>query len=45
MRHTSVEKKNSIINHVVTKSCVKACKDVKNMIKKFSNEKKKCVFI
>ena len=41
MRHTSVEKKNSIINYIVIKSHVKAHKDMKNIIKRFSNEKKK----
>ena len=44
VRHTSVEKKNSIINYVVTKSHVKTCKDVKNMTKKSSDEKKKHIF-
>ena len=41
MRHASVEKKNSIVNYVIIKSHVKACKDVKNITKKFSDEKRK----
>ena len=41
MRHISVEKKNFIINHIVIKSHVKAYKDIKNMTKRSSNEKKK----
>ena len=44
MRHTSVEEKNSIINHIVIKSCIKACKNMKNMSKRSSDEKKKHVF-
>ena len=43
MRHISVEKKNSIINHIVTKSHAKACKDMKNITKKSSDEKRKCI--
>ena len=41
VRHTSVKKKNFIVNCVVTKSCVKACKDAKNMTKRSLNEKRK----
>ena len=44
VRHTSVKKKNFIINCIVTKSHVKAHKNVKNMMKRSSDEKKKCVF-
>ena len=40
VRHTSIEKKNFIINHIVTKSHVKAYKDTKNMTKRSSDEKK-----
>ena len=45
MRHTSVEKKNSIINCIIIKNHVKACKDIKNMIKRSSDEKKKYISI
>ena len=44
MRYTSVEKKNSIINHIVTKSHVKAHKDMKNITKRSSDEKRKHIF-
>ena len=44
MKHALVEKKNSIINYIITKSYAKAHKDMKNMTKKSSDEKKKCVF-
>ena len=43
MRHTSVEKKNSIVNYIVTKSHAKAHKNMKNMTKRSSDEKKKCI--
>ena len=43
MKHTSIKKKNSIVNCIVIKSCVKACKDTKNIMKKSSDEKTKCV--
>ena len=43
MRHTSVEKKNSIINHIVIKSHVKAHKNAKNITKRSLNKKKKCI--
>ena len=45
VRHTSVEKKNSIINYIIIKSCAKAHKNVKNMIKRSLNKKKKCVSV
>ena len=41
MRHASVEKKNSIVNCIITKSHAKAHKDVKNMIKRSLDEKRK----
>ena len=41
MKHTLINKKNSIINCVVIKSYVKVHKDIKNMMKRSSNEKKK----
>ena len=44
MRHTSVEKKNSIINCIIIKNCAKVHKDVKNMTKRSSDKKRKCVF-
>ena len=45
VRHTLVEKKNSIINHIVIKSCAKAHKDMKNMMKRSSDEKRKHVSV
>ena len=44
MKHTLVEKKNSIVNYVIIKNHAKAYKNVKNITKRFLNEKKKCVF-
>ena len=44
VRHTSVKKKNFIINHIVTKSYAKAHKNVKNITKRSLNEKKKHIF-
>ena len=39
------KKKSSIVNHIVTKSCVKIHKDIKNIMKKSLDEKRKCVSI
>ena len=45
IKHASIKKKNFIINCIVIKSCVKACKDTKNMIKKSLDEKRKHVSV
>ena len=45
VKHTLIKKKNSIINCVVIKNYAKTHKDAKNIIKKSSDKKKKCVFI
>ena len=45
MRHTSIKKKNFIINYIIIKSHVKACKNTKNITKRSSDEKRKCIFI
>ena len=45
MRHTSVKKKKFIINYIVTKSHAKVYKDIKNITKRFSNEKRKHIFV
>ena len=41
MRHTLVKKKNFIINCVIIKSHVKVHKNVKNIMKRSLNEKRK----
>ena len=33
VKHALIKKKNFIVNHIITKSCAKACKDVKNIMK------------
>ena len=43
VRHTSVKEKNFIVNYVVTKSHAKAHKNMKNITKKSSDEKRKCI--
>ena len=45
MRHALIKEKNFIVNCVITKSHIKAYNDVKNIIKRFSDEKRKCVFV